>query len=108
MGRRSRRVGGGSAGAARGVVAVGDRRLVAQVALVEAIAAQKRQLVAADQNLTRLVRRARRAGVPWREVGRALGVTFQTAQGRYGPYPVKASKRAQGGSSGVAEGVAGD
>ena len=71
---------------------VPSRELRQDVALLNAIAAQKRGIEAAEKTLTKYVRQARRAGVTWTRIGEALGITQQSASERWGPYPVDKSK----------------
>ena len=71
---------------------VPSRELRQDVALLNAITAQKRGIEAAEKTLTKYVRQARRAGVTWTQIGVALGITQQAATKRWGPYPVDKSK----------------
>ena len=72
---------------------VPNRELVGDVALLNAIAAAKRArdlaVKTVEDELTRHVRRARRAGVTWTRIAEAVGVTQAAASTRWGPYPVK-------------------
>jgi hypothetical protein len=43
----------------------------------------------AEKRIRVEVRKARRAGVTWQEIGEGLGMTQQGASKRFGPYPVK-------------------
>lgn len=72
-----------------GVVRVPNRSLVGDVALLNLIAGVKVKQGALEKELTRHVRAARRAGVTWQRIADALGITYQSAQGRWGPYPEK-------------------
>ena len=108
MGKRSRKkssrtVGAGAASAhdaggtlilAResGAAHVPNRELRKEVAILNAITAQKRGIEVAEKTLTKYVRQARRYGVTWTVIGSALGVTQQAASARWGPYPVVKDK----------------
>lgn len=79
-----------------------SRELRQDVALLNTMTAVKaaHDLAAAQFNrdITRYVRQARRLGVTWKRVGEALGMTTQSAQERWGPYPVKKAQKAPGSS----------
>ena len=69
------------------VVRVPNRDLRKDVAILNAITAQKRGIEVAERTLTKYVRQARRYGVTWTVIGAALGITQQAASHRWGPYP---------------------
>ena len=71
---------------------VPNRELDGQVALLNLLTLTKRDLQATEKALTKYVRQARRAGITWREIGQAVGVTQQSATSKWGPYPVDKSK----------------
>ena len=53
-------------------------------ALLVALSEAKKTVEGAQRTIESLVRDARASGVTWPQVGRALGVTTQAAQQRYG------------------------
>jgi hypothetical protein len=83
--------------ATRGVVKPSDRRvpipgvakLRKEVAGITALQALRRQQESTSRAIKVEVKRARRAGVSWREIGEAFGMSQQWASKEWGPYPVK-------------------
>jgi hypothetical protein len=69
-------------------VKVPNKKLVGEVSILNLIAESKAGVIAAEQDLRRNVRAARRAGVPWGTIGAAMGVTKSSASERFGPYPI--------------------
>jgi hypothetical protein len=63
------------------------KSVTADVALLNIITAIKRDQGMLEKELRVKVRAARRAGVSWQRIGAALGVTRQSVEERFGPYP---------------------
>jgi hypothetical protein len=59
-------------------------QVVGPEALLVALTEAKRTVEGAQKTIESLVRDARASGITWPQVGRALGVTTQAAQQRYG------------------------
>jgi hypothetical protein len=81
------------------------RKELSRIAALEALRRQQeRTSTAIDVE----VRRARRAGVSWREIGAAFKMSQQAASKRWGPYPRprvvgKIGTAAPGGSTGAVD-----
>jgi hypothetical protein len=95
--REGRRRGGSRVPLA--AVKVPNKKLVGEVSILNLITERRAEIVAAEQDIRRNVRAARRAGVSWGPIGEALGVTRQSALERFGPYPVHADGRSVRGSA---------
>lgn len=64
--------------------------------LLALISIQGQALADARDSLRSMVASARRAGVTWDQIGRALGITRQGAQSRFGPFLDEAEEEGGG------------